>query len=93
MAIFSELWKVDLGPFGNKLFKCRYSFIHIFEKTLIMELNYYTVEIYVMILNNNLSTTNRIVLPVIQSYDAVISYFDIISINCAFYLDKNLAFL
>ena len=20
MAIFSELWKVDLGPFGNKLF-------------------------------------------------------------------------
>ena len=23
MAIFSELWKVDLGPFGNKLFKYR----------------------------------------------------------------------
>ena len=22
MAIFSELWKVDLGPFGNKLFIC-----------------------------------------------------------------------
>ena len=21
MVIFSELWKVDLGPFGNKLFK------------------------------------------------------------------------
>ena len=21
MAIFSKLWKVDLGPFGNKLFK------------------------------------------------------------------------
>ena len=24
MPIFSELWKVDLGPFGNRLFLCSY---------------------------------------------------------------------
>ena len=26
IVIFSELWKVDLGPFGNKLFKYNSTF-------------------------------------------------------------------